>query len=261
MRSLILMYHMISDADHPLIKRYALSPAKFRRQMEFLKRRRYTAISLNDIHRYFPGYTTNGFPEKSVAITFDDGYMDNYENALPVLKEFNYPATIFIVSGLVGKTNKWMMSENYPERPLMGWREIEEVKKNGITIGSHTMNHPRLSHLKFHDAKKEVEDSKRYLEDRLGVAIDHFAYPYGDMNESIIDMVREAGYKTACSTRSGFNSENVNLFQLRRIEIYGTDSLRQFARKLTFGTNDGSFFLPARYYMKRLSERLAGITR
>ncbi len=236
-------------------KRYALVPERFRQQLRYLKWRGYAPISLDDLHNYFINKTIS-LPDKPVIITFDDGYMDNYENALPILKEQNVPATLFIVSGLINKTNRWIISEGYPERPLMGWTEIREMQKNGMTIGSHTVNHCRLTTLDLKDAKREIEDSKKFLEDSLGTQINHFAYPYGDMKDSIMNMTRDAGYRTACSTRSGFNSEQVSPYELRRLEIYGTDTLWKFALKLTYGTNDGNLLLPARYYMKRMAERL-----
>jgi peptidoglycan/xylan/chitin deacetylase (PgdA/CDA1 family) len=255
MRILILMYHMIEKTNKRIEKRYALSPDRFRRQLGYLKRKGYTPISLDDLYEYFLRRTIS-LPQKPVIITFDDGYMDNYENAYPILKECGFPAAVFIIGGFVGNTNVWMKSEGYPERPMMGWREIEDMKKDGITIGSHTMNHLRLSILKTEDARKEIDGSKKFLEDKLGVPVDHFAYPYGDMNASFRHIVKTAGYKTACSTRSGFNSDGIDLFELRRLEIYGTDSVVSFGIKLIYGTNDGSVFLPAKYYMKRMVERV-----
>ena len=256
MKILILMYHMISDTDHLQEKRYAVSPRSFGRQMGYLKYSRYTPVSLVALHRYIVDQVNNTLPEKPIVITFDDGYMDNYENALPILREFDFPATAFIVSGLVGKTNSWMTAEGYPEKHLMGWREIEEMKKNRITIGSHTINHRRLSTLNSNGAKNEIEGSKKFLEDKLGIPINHFAYPYGDMNQSIVSMVEEAGYNTACSTKSGFNSEGTNPFALRRIEVYGTDTLWNFIWKLKFGTNEATWTLPLTYYFSRILDRL-----
>lgn len=254
MRILILMYHMIAKTNDEMEKRYALAPKRFRGQLRYLKRRGFTPIGLNDIYNCFVQKGVR-LPTKPVIITFDDGYMDNYENALLILKEQNVPATLFIVSGFINKTNRWIISEGYPEKLLMGWNEIREMQSNGVTIGSHTVNHNRLTALSLKDAKSEIEDSKKFIEDSLGTQINHFAYPYGEMNDSVVNMTKEAGYRTACSARSGFNSEQVSLFELRRIEIYGTDTLLQFSIKLTYGTNDGNLLLPVKYYMKRLSER------
>jgi peptidoglycan/xylan/chitin deacetylase (PgdA/CDA1 family) len=255
MRVLILMYHMVSETDHPLQKRYAVSPKKFRWQMRYLKFKGYTPISLDDLHGSFV-YNNGKLPEKPVIITFDDGYMDNYENAFPVLKEYSFPAAIFMVSGLVGRSNLWNVAEGYPERPLIGWREAEEMMKGGVTIGSHTINHPWLTQLFSEEAKREIGESKKSLEDRLGMPINHFAYPYGDLNQPIVDIVKDAGYVTACSVRAGFNKKDTDPFILKRIGIYGEDSLWRFALKVTFGTNEGSLSHQAKYYMERLAYRI-----
>jgi len=249
------MYHEISETNHLDEKRYALPPSRFRSQVQYLRRNGYTPISLDDLHDHFI-LKGKRLPPKPVIVTLDDGYKDNYQNAFPILKEYNIPAILFIVSGHVGNKNNWITNEAYPERPLMSWSEIDEMRRNGILIGSHTVHHHRLTEISPDAARFEIEDSKKCIEDRLGIAIHHFAYPHGDMNEAVLELVKKAGYKTACSTRSGFNSEEANLLELRRLEVYGTDLLWQFALKLTYGTNDGNLVLPAKYYMKRLSEKL-----
>src|SRR3972149_6411821 len=191
-RVIILMYHMVSETDNAIEKRYAVKPVLFQRQMKFLKKRGYTPITLDIVHNFLAG--DSELPERPVVITFDDGYMDNYENALPILHEFGFPAAVFIVSGYVGKTNLWDMKNGFQEKKLMGWREIEVMRRHGVTIGSHTINHCRLTELGLEEAKRELQDSKRHIEDNIGAPVDHFAYPHGDMNEEVVKMVREAGY-------------------------------------------------------------------
>ena len=262
---LILMYHMIRESKDVKEKPFCCHPKAFRQQMAYLKNVGYKVVALDELVHYMA--STNGTnqinqqiqrlkPHKFVVITFDDGYMDTYENALPILERFNYTATVFVVSGLVGKHNQWIRDEGYPVRPLMGWREIEETKENGITIGSHTINHRHLRAVNCENAKNEIESSKKFLEDNLGIPINHFAYPYGEFNDSTVKMVIEAGYKSACSTKSGFNSKEASLFGLRRLDIFGTDSLLQFAIKVALGTNDGSVQVLAKYYMNRLAEKM-----
>ena len=255
MRILILMYHMISKANHPSEKKYALSPSHFRKQISYLKTNGYTPVSLDDLYEYAANSSHN-LPEKPVIITFDDGYMDNYEYAFPILKQFSFSATVFIVSGLVGQTSQWEKNGVAPERPLMGWREINALKESGVTIGSHTVSHRRLSRLSPENVKFEIEDSKKFLEDRLGTSIKHFAYPYGDMAGAVVREVNNAGYKTACSASPGFNGNDMNPLALRRVAVFGTDSVLSFATKVTFATNDGGLSIPISYYAKRLSERI-----
>lgn len=256
------MYHMICESKDVKEKPFCCHPKAFRQQMAYLKKAGYKVIAMDELADHIA--STNGTnqliqpakPHKVVVITFDDGCLDTYENALPILKQFDFTATVFIVSGLVGKRNQWLKEEEYPEKPLMGWPEIREMKDWGVTIGSHTINHRRLSTLNYEDARNEIEGSKKFLEDRLGVSTNHFAYPYGDFNDSTVKMVIEADYKSACSVKSGFNSKKDSFFELRRLDIFGTDSLLQFAIKVAFGTNDGSLRVLAKYYMNRLAEKI-----
>lgn len=254
----ILMYHMISSGGYSEGGAHRLSPKRFMKQMQYLKNNRYTPITLGDVYRYYSKSLT-ALPQKPVVITFDDGYADNYENAFPILQDFGFPATVFIVTGYVGKTSAWEENRTRRTLPLLGWREITEMQKNGIGIGSHSVTHRKLSQLERKDMIREVDDSKKEIEDKLGVSVNYFAYPYGDVSEPVRERVREAGYETACSTAAGFNSADTNLFLLHRLDMYGSDSLWRFATKLTFGTNDGNVSVPLIYYANRIVEKYIAV--
>jgi peptidoglycan/xylan/chitin deacetylase (PgdA/CDA1 family) len=158
----------------------------------------------------------------------------------------------------LGGQNRWMCANGYPKRPMLDWTQIGEMQTAGIHFGSHTLSHPRLSQLDRGAAMREIRDSKQALEDRLGESVDHFAYPYGDWSGETVELVREAGYTLACSTRSGFNRRDVDPFLLRRIEIFGTDPAWKLRQKLRFGTNDAGLLEPAKYYWKRVAARIGG---
>ncbi len=249
------MYHMISKTDHKSKRRYAVSLSRFERQMSYLKSNGYTAINLDFVHGCFMNKEC-GIPEKPVVLTFDDGYIEHYEYAFPVLRQHNFPAIFFVIAGDVGKTNKDWKFRDYPERRLIGWPEIEEMKGSGMTIGSHSITHPFLTKLSYEDAVREIEGSRKYLEDKTGTPIENFTYPYGDYNEVIIDIVKNHGYKTACSTLPGFNTEKDNIFELRRLDIYGSDTLLQFAIKLALGINEGNLLIPAKRYLKSAMKKI-----
>jgi peptidoglycan/xylan/chitin deacetylase (PgdA/CDA1 family) len=253
-RVAILMYHMVCEPSSEKERKYACPPGLFAAHMRLLRTKGFTPVGLDAVYDFLSGKAQ--LPTRAVAVTLDDGFLDNYENAFPVLQELGIPATIFVVGGPIGGSNLWMVKEGYPERKLMGWRELEEIRKYGITIGSHTINHHRVSRLAPDEAEQEIAGSKRLLENRLGVRIDHFAYPYGDFDDSVAKRVKEAGYKTACSIRPGFNSAATNPLELRRIEVYGTDSPVNLSIKLAYGTNDGSLLMPARYYKDRVLQRM-----
>lgn len=250
----ILMYHMVCESLHPAERRYACPPAVFRRQMAYLKRAGYRIIPLTELS----GRLNNGkeWKDKPVVLTFDDGFRDSYLNALPVLRAYGFPATVFVVSGLMGQTNKWMAKRGCPERDLATADELRDMAENGIDIGSHTMSHAALDAVDPETMSREVSVSKEEIEQRLGKQVRFFAYPYGRLNEAARDAVAAAGYAAACSTRSGFNRAGADPFILRRLEVYGTDSLWRFALKLAWGTNDASLRAIGRYYLSRLNERL-----
>ena len=250
----ILMYHMVCETEDPKEKQYCCHPTAFRKQMAYLKRAGFRVVEIDDLINSIMNSTS--LPKKSIAITFDDGFADNYENAFPVLKKYGFPATMFVVSQLVGKTNEWMQEEGFPARKLLGWEKLKDMSENGITIGSHTITHASLIDIEIKSAMHEISNSKSELEDALGKAVRYFAYPYGRFNQQIEELVAEAGYLGACSTRSGFNSVRVSPFALRRIEVYGTDTLWNFIWKLKFGTNEDNWALPLRYYYSRIFDRL-----
>ena len=250
----ILMYHMIGETNENKEKRYCCDPKNFNRQMAYLKMNGYDVIQLG----VFLKAISNGMdlPKNTLVITFDDGYVDNYYNAFPILKRYGFPATIFVVAELVGRNNEWMEKEGFPKRNLADWEALKEMSKNGITIGSHGKTHASLVDIDYGSALDEITNSRKKLEENLEKPIHFFAYPYGHFDEKIEEMVIDAGYHGACSTRSGFNSEDTDCYALRRVEVYGTDNLFHFILKLKFGTNDASICLPLKYYASRLMERM-----
>src|SRR3972149_231135 len=139
---LILMYHLISEAGSREEARYCCPPRKFSRHLTGLSSAGYTFVSLSEIWGHLGG--RRPLPRNAVALTFDDGFRNIYEQAFPLLSKYKVPATIFLVSGLIGKTNVWMANEGYPDRPMLTWDQGREMQGSGIEIGGHTCTHPRL---------------------------------------------------------------------------------------------------------------------
>ncbi len=247
------MYHMVAETKDTNESKYCCSPGKFKNQMVYLKRAGYKVIGLNELVNTIK----NGgqLHRKSVAITLDDGYMNNWENAFPILQEFGFPATIFVISRLLGRTNEWMQKNDSKSLEILGWSELKKMVGNGITIGAHTRTHPMLTEIDADSVTDEIVGAKHDLEDRLGMSIDFFAYPYGKMSETVKQIVKDAGYVAACSAVPGFNCNNQDLYTLRRIDIYGTDSIFQFALKLKIGKNKMSMGIATKYYFSRLKAR------
>ncbi|MDW8322982.1 MAG: polysaccharide deacetylase family protein [Burkholderiales bacterium] len=255
-RALVLMYHQV---DLPLSHRearFCTPPQAFAAQMRWLVERGYRSATLDDIHDHVTGVRT--LPERSVHITFDDGFVGVLEHALPVLAEHRLAASLFMVAGRMGDTNDWMHTRGYPRRALLSPAQLRLLAAEGVTIGSHTSTHVRLPEVEPQRAQIEIRDSKCRLEDTLGSEVRHFAYPYGAFDAQARAWVAAAGYRSACSTRSGFNRPGEDPYTIRRIDVYGTDRLWQFAQKLTFGHNDATRLYPLHYYTQRLRQRLTG---
>jgi peptidoglycan/xylan/chitin deacetylase (PgdA/CDA1 family) len=250
----ILMYHMISDPKTVADTRQARPQKLFEKHLKLLLKAGYTPISINQVEKY---YTENiPLPNNAVLITLDDGFEDNYLNAFPLFQHYNIPAIIYLATGLMGQTNKWMSTPTYSQRKMLSWTQIQEMSDHGIQFGSHTVSHPKLTELDDGSVSKELVQSKQTIEDRLGLECRHFAYPYGLLTEKTRDLVQQAGYNTACSTRSGFNNAERDPLMLHRIDVYGNDSIWKFKQKIRFGMNDASWFFPLKYYSSRLLARI-----
>jgi len=203
----ILMYHSINEKVNPHIKALIVSPNTFEKQMQFLKAHKYNVIPLVDL----AGLIKKGGPiaAKTLAITFDDGYKDNYTQAFRILKKYQLPATIFIIINEVGR----------PDR--LNWGQIMEMKDSGlISFGSHAMGpDPLVKISSEEELKKQIFDSKRILEERLGVETGAFSYPEGMFNENIKQLVIDAGYKCAVATKTGPDHPWKDVFLLKRLRI------------------------------------------
>lgn len=200
----VLMYHSINtdSAGSALI----VEPDTFRKQMKFLKDNKFNFMSMDEyVELLMSGKKQKN---KSVVITFDDGYEDNYSQAFPILKELNIPATVFIVTDWVGEKN------------MLSWSQIQEMEKNNlITIGSHALSHDMLTMMRKHSAINEIEQSKQILEEKLNVPINFFCYPTGAHSDFIKELTKLAGYKAACATSVDKRTGLDDLFAIRRIRI------------------------------------------
>jgi peptidoglycan/xylan/chitin deacetylase (PgdA/CDA1 family) len=215
----ILMYHSINEKGANTSK-LIVSPGTFRAQMEFLVRRGYNIISLTKLTELLK--EKRPIPPKTLAITIDDGYKDNYSNVYPVLKEFKIPATIFIAVNNIGQI---VTSEHFKDAVFMSWDEIKDIALSGLVeIGSHSMSHRDLR--KVTDAQeliREVSGSKNILEEALGVKINCFSYPVGSFDNRVRDFVMQAGYLCAVGTNPGKKSSWEDVFVLKRIRVSEKD--------------------------------------
>lgn len=205
------MYHKIGARPRGVrIKGLYISPRLFERQM----------AELGDGGFVTPAYgqlPNGGNQGGTVALTFDDGFASAFTHAIEPLAQQQFRAIQFLVADRIGQFNEWEVQLGDVREPLMDAAQIKDWLAAGHEIGAHTLTHPFLTRISFREAREEVFAGRKKLEDRFGVAIRHFSYPYGDWNEAIEDLVREAGYVTACTAEFGVNTAETPPLQLKRI--------------------------------------------
>jgi peptidoglycan/xylan/chitin deacetylase (PgdA/CDA1 family) len=177
--------------------------------MRFLKNRHYNVVPLGSLSGLLKD--NNKIPSRTVAITFDDGYKDNYIYAYPILKKLGLPATIFIIIQEVDR----------PLNDRLSWDQIKQMRDSGlIFFGSHAVGPDPLYKMKTeNELRRQIFDSKRMLEEELGCEVLAFSYPEGMFDAHMKDLVKEAGYKIAVATSPGKKYANDDLFALKRVRI------------------------------------------
>jgi len=239
---IVLMYHQVNDNFEP--NPILVSTKAFRQQMQYLYNHEYRVIGaselVSELNRSASPQALNPkikkrLSSKTVSITFDDGYRDNYLDAYPILKEFAFPATIFLTIGMIEADKANPRYKITPFRDMLRWKDIREMAENGIEFGAHTVNHPHLTQISIKEAKREIEESKKVVSEFTGLPISAFSYPSGEHNKNIKKLVKEAGFTCAFTTKPGTNREGEDLLELKRIAINGNDSLSDFKKKIIGG--------------------------
>jgi len=161
-------------------------------------------------------------PEKSIVITFDDGYADNYANAFPILKELDMKATIFVISNFTDNDGYYMTSQ-----------QLKEMSDYGIDIQSHTASHLHLNELSYEEQLNELKTSKEKLESITGKPVISVAYPFGDYNDNSVKASKDAGYSLSFTTNRGLSDREDNSLALDRIYVSSTYNIDQFKEVLS----------------------------
>lgn len=252
----VLMYHSISSGLDGYDKRFCTEPGRFQKQMEYLFRKGYNAIGFDDLVKHLSAGAD--LPDKPVLITVDDGYRDFYDNAFPVLRNLGFKATVFLITGKVAESPAGKHGGNTNRRQYLSWQEIKTMSNCRINFGAHTESHADLEALDYSDILKEIKRSKRSISEHLGIPVKVFAYPYGNFNESVKKAVKETGFEAAFSTIPGFADRKNDIFAIKRIEVYGWDSLFYFGIKIRVGRNNVArhYYNYYNYYKTRLKEKV-----
>jgi peptidoglycan/xylan/chitin deacetylase (PgdA/CDA1 family) len=229
----VLVYHWFQapgssslDQSHHL----EITPGMFARQMRLLQRLGYQTVPLRAI---LSTENRPQLPAKPLVITFDDGTLDFWEFGKPILEKYGFTATLFIVTGYVGKDSGWDRNLGIRPRPLMGWEQITKLHAAGFEIGSHTHTHRPFTNVGEGDVRMELSKSRKILTDKLGVSPEFVAYPRGFYHARHKQMVREAGYQGACSVVLGVRDLlRSDRFELMRVMVKKKTSIAQFCARL-----------------------------
>ena len=237
----VLMYHMISEhlpKNQSKFNRLRVKPNEFEKQLIWLKEKGFKSFTLSELVKL------ENIPEKSIVLTFDDGYEDNFANAFPLLKKYNFKATIYIV--LNRFENNWAMDKDLNQasselnsEKMLSNEQIKEMLDSGlIEIGSHTLDHVNLPKLTKEEKEEQVIISKKQIEDIFNIRCESFAYPFGFYDKDSAKIVENAGYTNATTTVNGvFEKDKYSNFEIPRIMISGRQGLFAFILKMKKGRN------------------------
>jgi peptidoglycan/xylan/chitin deacetylase (PgdA/CDA1 family) len=237
----ILFYHRVSNDRDEL----AVHPRKFREQMAYLAEAGYRVV---DIVQVADVLEAGEVAERTIGLSFDDGYLDVAEHAVPVLSEYGFRATVFIATGVTDGRASFGWYLRQPT--LLSWDEIAELDRGGtLEFEAHSVTHPNLLAVDNDQAAAEIEGSKRELEARLGRPVTAFSYPAGLFGPRERKLAMEAGYRVAVSCEPGVNLASTDRFALRRRQIDARDRLLDFRAKVSGGHDTP---LPLRGAYRRL---------
>ncbi|MDP2341195.1 MAG: polysaccharide deacetylase family protein [Deltaproteobacteria bacterium] len=212
----VLMYHrVVARLPRAASSDFVVSRDTFRQHLRYLVERGLHTPTIAQALRTTDPLTA----ERSILLTFDDGYVDNYTEALPLLLEHKLRATFFVVADQRRRRNFWDVDTANSNARLMEAHQLRAMVSAGMEIGSHSVSHPRLALLDDDAALLELRDSRRILEDIIGAPVDSFAYPFGSLSPRVKGLVRRAGYRAAFAVNSGPFDFHADPFEIRRVLI------------------------------------------
>jgi len=211
----LLLYHSISDRSTSSYQTWTVSPDLFDRHMSLLRDRGYLPMTVTEIVKLMQ--TGAVFPGRLVGITFDDGLADFLEGAAPILKKYGFAATLYVATGFVGETSRWLDDLGERERPMLTWKQIASLEQ--VEIGSHGHGHLQMDIISESQAVEEIVKSKKILEDKLDRRIESFAFPHGYHTGKLLKILEQTGYTSACVVDHAMANEADDVFALPRIIV------------------------------------------
>ncbi|WP_434340554.1 polysaccharide deacetylase family protein [Motilimonas cestriensis] len=240
-RKIVLMYHSVPTLSQQATQ-YDSTLAQFKQHLALLAQLNSQVVTLNTL------MTTRDSQGLQIAITFDDGYLDNLTNALPALTEYQFPATLFMVTRAAPAVSQWSPNP----KPLLSPQQLQQLDEQGWEIGGHTCHHLDLTRLSASQSQQQINNCKDDLEQQLGKAVNSFAYPFGRYQLHHEEQLAAAGFEYACTTRAGAVQPHTQPLTIPRITVFANDCAPTLLRKLTFISNKMSWFDVAGYYASRI---------
>jgi len=232
----ILTFHKIDKKFEWGVTR--ITPSQLKTILSFLKSEGYVTISISDLFN-----TKVVLPDKPVILNFDDSYESIYYHAYPIMESYNVTSTIFVITGFVGKLNLWDVNVGWIRFKHLSWDHIRELCEQGFEFGSHSVNHPDLTRIDEKDMYRELDYSKKEIEDKIGKTVKYISFPFGRYNQRVIENCKKVGYEKGCGFQ--FNNHQKpgdaqNLFVLKRKAYYLFDG--KFSLRAKLGRKPFNFF-------------------
>ena len=221
----ILLYHSVSLAPPPVIAPFAVTPQDFERQLDLVASGGFSVLTVSAFAEALTG--REPLPPRPLLITFDDGFADFYDTALPALRERALRATLYVPTALLRGSPERVRLRSLGDS-LLEWSQLRPLREAGVEIGAHSHTHPHLDTLSAAAAKEEIVHSKALLEDELGTEVESFAYPNGYSSPTVRRLVAEAGFRSACAVKNAFSSPADDVFALARLTLTAAMPLSGF---------------------------------
>jgi peptidoglycan/xylan/chitin deacetylase (PgdA/CDA1 family) len=222
----ILMYHSVSDDPPATMRDWSVTPTSFAAQLAHLRHNGFTGLTFGEL--FERRRTGQAMPARPVVLTFDDGYADGLEDALPIMRRYGFNATIFVTTGWVSDAGP--LAAGAPPGRMLAWRQIAELSDAGIEIGAHAHSHPQLDQLSEAKLRSELTVPKDLLEQRLGRPIPSIAYPYGYSSKKVRNLAHEVGYLQAAAVANAVAMPDCDPFQVPRLTVRRSTTLTSFGR-------------------------------
>jgi peptidoglycan/xylan/chitin deacetylase (PgdA/CDA1 family) len=224
----VLLYHGVGEPADPRFAPWVVSPACFAEQMDLLVAEGYRTLTATEAVEHLRRHPT-ATHERVVAITFDDGFAEVHGTAWPQLRRRGLTATVYVTTGYVGATSRWLQPVGEAERPMLDWDQIAELSDAGIEIGAHSVTHPQLDAVSLARATDEIDRSRDMIVSVLG-PICSFAYPHGYHTAAVRRRVQRAGFQSAFAVGNGIASAADDDYAITRVVVDGDATIDDFAR-------------------------------